>query len=257
MSPSQKGDLSGTIVVITGSSRGLGKETAEAFGERGASVVVNYRTNGEAAEETATTVREAHPGAEAIAVQADMSNSGDIDHLFDRTAEEFGGLDVFVHNAAVTSFKPIREVSAKDIDLTYDIAVKGFVLGAQRALDLMDDGGRIVAVTGNDNHTYMPLHALLGSAKSALENLVRYLAVEEADNDVEVNAVNPGLLDKENYYAKVSEETASAVDKLTSETPKGAVPLRSAAEGIVALADPRHEWITGEVLHVDGGLHAR
>jgi len=250
-------DLAGAIVVITGSSRGLGRETAEAFGERGASVVINYRSNDEAAEETATAVREAHPHAEAITVQADMSRPEEIDNLFDRTAAEFGRLDVFVHNAAVTAFKPLREVSAKDIDLTYDVAVKGFVLGAQRALDLMDDGGRIVAVTGNDNHTYMPLHGLLGSAKSALENLVRYLAVEEADNDVEVNAVNPGLLDKENYYAKVSEETARTVDELTRETPKGAVPLRSVAEGIVTLAEPRHEWITGEVLHVDGGLNAR
>jgi NAD(P)-dependent dehydrogenase (short-subunit alcohol dehydrogenase family) len=158
----------------------------------------------------------------------------------------------------VTAFKPLEDVTVNDINLTYDISVTGFLIGVQRSVDLMEDGGRIIAVSGNDTHTFMPLHGLLASAKSALETLVRQLAVEQAENDIKVNAVNPGILDKENYYTTVSDETEEAIADLTERTPKqDAVPLESAAEAIVTFAEPRHEWVTGEVLHVDGGLIAR
>ena len=257
MTSSQSADLQGDVVVITGASRGLGRAIAEAFGSRGARVVVNYRSDEAAAAETVTVVEDAHEAAAAVAVQADASDPDAIDQLFKRVDEEYGRVDVFVHNAAVTAFKPLAEVTAKDVSLTYDLGVTGFLLAAQNAIDRMEEGGRIVAVSGNDSHTFMPLHGLLGSAKAALECLVRYLAVEQADDGIVVNAINPGLLDKENYYTSISDETAAAMADLEEQTPKGgAVPPSAVAEGTVALAEPRNEWITGEVLNVDGGLAA-
>jgi NAD(P)-dependent dehydrogenase (short-subunit alcohol dehydrogenase family) len=257
MTASQSADLQGDVVVITGASRGLGRAIAEAFGARGARVVVNYRSDEEAAEETVAAVEDAHEAADAIAVQADASDPEAIDHLFERVDEAYGRVDVFVHNAAVTAFKPLAEVTAKDVSLTYGLGVTGFLLAAQNAIDRMDEGGRIVAISGNDSHTFMPLHGLLGSVKAALECLVRYLAVEQADAGIAVNAVNPGLLDKENYYTSISDETAAAMAELEERTPKdSAVPPSAVAEGVVALAEPRNEWITGEVLNVDGGLAA-
>lgn len=257
MTSSQSGDLQGDVVVITGASRGLGSATAEAFGARGARVVVNYRSDDDAAAETVAAVEAAHEDAAAIAVQADASDPDAIDHLFERVDEEFGHVDVFVHNAAVTAFKPLAEVTPKDVSLTYGLGVTGFLLAAQHSIDRMGEGGRIVAVSGNDSHTFMPLHGLLGSAKAALECLVRYLAVEQADDGIAVNAVNPGLLDKDNYYTSISEETAATMEELEGRTPKGsAVPPSAVAEGIVTLAEPRNEWVTGEVLNVDGGFAA-
>ena len=257
MTSNQSADLQGDVVVITGASRGLGRATAEAFGARGARIVVNYRSNEDAAAETVAAVEDAHEDAAAIAVQADVSDPEAVDHLFERVDDEFDHVDVFVHNAAVTAFKPLAEVTPKDISLTYDLGVTGFLLGAQHAINRMNDGGRIVAVSGNDTHTFMPLHGLLGSAKAALECLVRYLAVEQAEDGITVNAINPGLLDKDNYYTSFSEETAAAMTELEKRTPKGsAVPPSAVAEGIVTLAEPRNEWITGEVVNVDGGLAA-
>ncbi|MCY4729923.1 SDR family oxidoreductase [Natronomonas gomsonensis] len=257
MTSSQSADLQGDVVVITGASRGLGRATAEAFGARGTRVVVNYRSNEDAAAKTVAAVKDSHERADAIAVQADASDPDAIDHLFERVDEEYGRVDVFVHNAAVTAFKPLTEVTPQDISLTYDLGVTGFLLAAQHSIERMDEGGRIIAVSGNDSHTFMPLHGLLGSAKAALECLVRYLAVEQANNGITVNAVNPGLLDKDNYYTSISEETAAAMAELEEQTPKeGAVPPSAVAEGIVTLAEPRSEWITGEVLNVDGGLAA-
>ncbi|AQL44351.1 hypothetical protein BV210_17220 [Halorientalis sp. IM1011] len=257
MSAIQSPDWQDAVVVITGASRGLGRAIAERFGARGATVVVNYRSNEEAAAETVVAVEEAHPEAEALAVQADAGDPDAIDYLFDRVDDEFGTVDVFVHNAAVTAFKPLDEVTAKDIALTYDLGVTGFLLATQRALDLMDGDGSVVAVSGNDSHTYMPLHGLLASAKAALECLVRYLAVEQAEKGIRVNAVNPGPLRKDNYYASVSEETAAAMEDLEERVPNGdTVPPEAVAESVALLADPRNEWVTGEVLHVDGGLAA-
>ncbi|WP_226043066.1 SDR family oxidoreductase [Natrinema sp. DC36] len=257
MSRSQTHEWQDAVVVITGASRGLGRAIAEEFGARGATVVVNYRSDEEAAAKTVVAVEEAHPEAEALAVQANAGDSDAIDHLFDRVGDEYEKIDVFIHNAAVTAFKSLDEVTVKDIALTYDLGVTGFLLSAQRALDLMGDDGCIVAVSGNDSHTYMPLHGLLASAKSALECLVRYLAVEQAENGIRVNAINPGPLRKDNYYASVSSETAAAMAELEARVPKGdAVPLSAVAESVALLADPRNEWVTGEILHVDGGLAA-
>ncbi|WP_246989752.1 SDR family NAD(P)-dependent oxidoreductase [Halorientalis marina] len=257
MTSSHPTDLQGEVVVITGASRGLGRATAEAFGTRGARVVVNYRSNTEAAKEAVEVVEAAHDDAEAIAVQADVSDPEAIVELFERVDEAYGTVDVFVHNAAVTAFKPLTEVTAKDVSLTYDLCVTGFLLAAQHAIDRMDEDGRIIAVSANDSHTYMPLHGLLGSAKASLECLVRYLAVEQADNGIMVNAINPGILDKENYYASISEETKDAMDDLKRRTPKGdAVPPSAVAESIVTFAGPGTEWVTGEVLNVDGGFAA-
>jgi NAD(P)-dependent dehydrogenase (short-subunit alcohol dehydrogenase family) len=245
------------VVVITGASRGLGRAIAEGFGARGASVVVNYRTNEEAAAQTVAAVEDSHPEAEALAVQADAGDPDAINHLFDRVDEVYGTIDVFVHNAAVTAFKPLDEVTVDDVALTYDLGVTGFLLATQRALGLMDEDGCIIAVSGNDSHTYMPLHGLLASAKAALECLVRYLAVEQAPDGIRVNAVNPGPLRKDNYYASVSAETAAAMEELEERVPKGdTVPPEAVAESVALLADPRNEWVTGEVLHVDGGLAA-
>lgn len=255
MASEKTASLSGDVVVITGGSRGLGRATAEAFAARGARVVVNYRSNETAACDVVESIEHSYEAGEAIAVQADISTPADIDELFETIEEEYGSVDVLVHNAAVTAFKPLTEVTPKDIDLTYDLSVTGFLLATQRAVELMDDGGRIVAISGNDSHTCLPLHGLLGSAKAALECLVQYLAIELAENDIAVNAVNPGPLDKDNYYTSVSEETAAAMQDLSERMPKDkTVPLSAVADGIVMLSEPGREWITGEVLQVDGGL---
>lgn len=258
MTDSNADSFVGSVVVIVGASRGLGRETALAFARRGAQVVVNYRANEAAAAETLADVEAAHPEAGGITVAADASKPDAVASLFDAVREAYGRVDVFVHNAAVTAFKPLDEVTPKDVSLTYGLGVTGFLVATQEALDLMDEGGSVIAVSGNDSHTYMPLHGLLASAKAAMECLVRYLAVEQAAAGVRVNAVNPGLLDKENYYTGVSAETAAAMEALEAQTPMGgAVPPSAVADTIVMLAGPGTEWVTGQVLNVDGGLSAR
>lgn len=257
MESQQNDEFLGQTVLITGSSRGLGRATAVRFARRGARVVINYRANEEAAAEAVAAVEDAHPESEAVAVQADLSKREGVDHLFDRAEEEYGELDVFVHNAAVTAFKPLDEVTQKDIDLTFDVCINAFLFGAQRALELLNDGGRIIAVSGNDSYKYMPLHGLLGGAKAALEQLVSYLAVEQASRGISVNAVNPGIIDKPggNYYTSLTDETEAAMARMREQIPMGRAPnAEEVAGAILMLAGDDAQWVTGQVVNVDGGL---
>lgn len=250
----------GEVVLITGASRGIGCATAIEFGRRGATVGVNYRTNEDAAAETVAAVEEAHPEAHAKAIQADLSTTDGVGILFDEAESKFGALDIFVHNAAVTAFKPLTDVSRSEIDLTFNLSVHAFVLSAQRALPLMDEGGRIVTVSGMDSHTAMPGHGLLGAAKSAQEMLVRYLAVEHGSDGIRVNSVNVGVseTDSASYYFDSSSEAEEFGDMLVDQTPLGdTTPPASIATAITMLCGDDAGDVTGQVLNVDSGLSAR
>lgn len=250
----------GETVLITGSSRGIGRATAAEFGERGATVVVNYRSNEEAAAEAVEAVESAHPEAMAIAIQADLSTTDGVDALFDAVDDEFGTLDVFVHNAAVTAFKPLVEVSRKEIDLTFDLSVHGFVLSTQRAINLMEEGGRIVTISGIDSTMTMPGHGLLGAAKAALEQLTRYVAVEHGDDGIHANAVNVGVsrTDSSEYFLNSTDEARAWGDLMIEKTPLGEVtPPESIASAVAMLCSDDSRNVTGQVLYVDSGITAR
>jgi NAD(P)-dependent dehydrogenase (short-subunit alcohol dehydrogenase family) len=250
----------GDVVLITGASRGIGRATAVEFGRRGATVGVNYRTDGDAAAETVGAIEDAHPAASGHAIRADLSTTEGVETLFDEVDAEFGTLDVFVHNAAVTAFEPLAEVSRKEIDLTFDLSVHAFVLSVQRALPLMDEGGCVVGVSGMDSHTAMPGHGLLGAAKSAQETLTRYLAVEHGGDDVRINSVNVGVseTDSSEYYFGSSDEAAAFGEMLVEQTPLGdTTPPESVATAVAMLCGDDAGGVTGQVLNVDSGLSAR
>ena len=250
----------GETVLITGSSRGIGRATAVEFGKRGATVVINYRSNEDAAMKAVDAVESAHPEAAAMAVQADLSTTEGIDALFDTVEVEFGELDVFVHNAAVTAFKPLSEVSRKEIDLTFNLSVHAFVLSTQRAVELMDEGSRIVTISGIDSIMAMPGHALLGAAKAALEQLTQYVAVEHGDDGIRANTVNVGVsrTDSSEYYLSSSEEARKFGNLLIDETPLGEItPPESIATSVVMLCTEDSQDVSGQVLNVDSGITAR
>lgn len=251
----------GEVVLITGSSRGIGRATAVEFGRRGATVGVNYRTNEEAAAEVVAAVEEAHPEASAQSFQADLSTSAGVTSLFDAVAAtDWPSMDVFVHNAAVTAFKPLAEVTREEIDLTFDLSVHGFVLSVQRAIPMLAGGGRILAVSGMDSHTAMPGHGLLGAAKAAQEQLVRYMAVEHGPDGIRVNGVNVGVseTDSSEYYFSSSAEAEAFGEMLVEQTPLGVItPPEFVATAITMLCSEDARNVTGQILNVDSGLTAR
>ncbi len=243
-----------TVSLITGSSRGIGRALALTLAREGAAVVVNYVRNAELAT---ATVREIESlGSRAIAVQANMENVEEIDALFAAVEEQFGRLDHFVSNAAASSFKKIVDLKAHNLDRSFDLNVRAFVLGAQRAVNLMKEGGRIAVLSSYGSIRAYPTYANLGSNKAAVEAFVRYMAVEFAPRGINVNAVNGGLIDTEScayFYERVAGMAPMA--SVLSKIPKGRMgTVQEVADTIAFLLAPESEYVTGQTICVDGGL---
>jgi enoyl-[acyl-carrier protein] reductase III len=252
--PASDGYAADKVALITGSSRGIGRTLALSLADQGGSVVVNYKANAELAAEVVAGVKER--GGRAIAVQADMESPEDIDRLFDAARDEFGRLDYFVDNAAASSFKLIKDLKLHHLDRSYAMNIRSFVLGAQRAVDLMADGGRIVTLSSYGSIRAYPTYANLGAAKAALEAYVRYMAIEFAPLGINVNAVNGGIIESDSsaYFYGV-EGMPDLETQVLPKIPKGRMgTVKEVSDTVEFLLEPRSEYITGQSIVVDGGL---
>jgi len=246
------------VELVTGSSRGIGRATALLFAERGHDIVVHYRREGEAAEAVAKEARAA--GAEALVVKGDLQDAEVPGRLLGEVADRFGRLDVLVANAASTAFKPLSDVTARHLDLTMRTVVQSFLLLSQGAVPLMAGRpGAIVAVSGFDSLRVVANHGLLGAAKAALEQLVRYLAVELGPQDIAVNSVLPGFVatDSARLWADTSHpggwEAFEADQTVTVPAGRMAAP-EEIAEIIAFLCSPPGRCIRGHNLIADAGV---
>lgn len=247
----------GQVVLVTGASRGMGRATAERFAREGATVVVNYRRDAEAAAATLGAI-EAR-GGRGLAIAADLEDGGAIEAMFERVRSELGRLDVFIANAAATAFRPLLESKDYNVTKTYAITVTGFVRCAKAAAELMHErGGSMVAVSGFDAIRYVPGHGVLGSAKASMETLVRYLAVELASRRVRVNAVSPGYIDTDSarlYAAYGGSDWDTRVRRDWLPTiPAGRIgTVEEVASVIAFLCSAEASYVTGQTLAIDGG----
>jgi NAD(P)-dependent dehydrogenase (short-subunit alcohol dehydrogenase family) len=242
------------VALVTGSSRGIGHALALTLAREGAAVAVNYNRNAELAAETVRAIEAL--GARAVAVQANVEESEQIDRLFDRVESEFGRLDLFVSNAAASAFKKIADLRAHHLDRSFNLNVRAFVLGAQRAVKLMKAGGRIVVLSSYGSARAYPTYANLGSNKAAIEAWVRYMAVEFAPLGINVNAVSGGLIDTEScayFYENVP--GMAPIESVLSKVPKRRMgSAQEVADTVAFLLAPESEYITGQTICVDGGL---
>lgn len=250
--------LRGKHALVTGGSRGIGRGIALKLAECGAKVAVHYYTNEAAAKETLQRARK--HGADGFLVQADVSRVDDLKRMFGEVRQRFGTLDVFVANARpeLAKFyqKPL-EISLEAWDHALDSQAKAFLVGVREAAPMMGQGGRIVAITyapGAQKGTWQPWVAM-GSAKAALESLVRYLAVTLAPRGITVNSVSPGLTDDSvlNGLPDPVVQTARAWHA-SGFTPMGRMGTPADIGNVVALlASPDSAWITGQLVVADGG----
>src|SRR6266478_3100912 len=182
--------------LITGSSRGIGRGIALALAEEHVKVAIHYYQNEAAAKETLAQVRER--GSDGVLVRADVKDPAQITEIFGEVEREFGKLDIFVSNArpeAPTFYQPPLDITLKQWDTAFDSQAKAFLVGVREALPLMSDGGRILAMTyaeGSRTGGLQPWVGM-GSAKAALESLVRYFAVAVAKRGITLSSVHPGL----------------------------------------------------------------
>ncbi len=187
--------LSGKHALITGSSRGIGRGIALKLADHGVNVAVHYYQNEAAALDTLAQVRER--GADGFVVQADVLDSKQITQMFGKVKAEFGKLDIFVSNArpeAAAFFYPPMDITLEQWNAASDSQAKAFLVAVHEAVPLMAKGGRILAITYAQGSRTGGVQSWvgMGSAKAALESLVRYFAVALAKRGITVNAISPG-----------------------------------------------------------------
>jgi len=246
------------VALVTGSSRGIGRATALVLARAGHDVVVHYRREVEAAEAVGKEVESA--GASALVVPADLQDAEAPGRLMAAVGERFGRLDVLVANAASSVFKPMLDIEPRHLDLTFRTVVQSFLLLVQGAVPLMAGRpGTVVAVSGIDTVWVMDNHGLLAAAKAALEQLVRYLAVELGPRDVAVSGVMPGYVETASYrfFAEnVHHAGPEAVEaEVAARTPAGRAATAEEIAGIIHfLTTPAGRWIRGQTIVADGGV---
>ena len=190
---SEERPLSGRVAVVTGGSRGIGRGIALRLARDGAHCVITYRRQADAAHEVVEAVERL--GVKGLALPLELAEPSAAAPFMDRIGEAFGRLDILVASAAATAFRPMLEQKAHNVRLTFAITVESFIALVQAAVPLMRGRpGRVVAISGIDSFQAMTGHGVLGSAKAAMESLVRAFALELGPEGITVNGVNPGFI---------------------------------------------------------------
>ena len=239
--------FAGKSVLVTGGSRGIGREIALRFADLGATkVAISYLRNDSAAEETAGEIRER--GAEATLLRG---NVGDPEKAAS-FVEELGALDVLVSNAATGVIRPALELEERHWDWTLNANARAFFTLVRNAAPNMQPGSSIVATSSLGSTRVLENYILVGTSKAALEALVRYLAVELAPRGINVNAVSAGLV--ETGALEFFPNREEMLKWYRERTPAGRlVEPRDVAEVVCFLASPAAGMIRGQTVVVDGG----
>jgi enoyl-[acyl-carrier protein] reductase III len=247
----------GKVALVTGSGRNIGRDIALRLAREGADVGVNFFRKRAPAEATADEIRAL--GRQALAVRADVSKPEGLRALFGAVEAEFGGLDIFVHNAASGYNRPALQQRVKGWDWTLNVNARAALFGAQHAVRLMErrGGGTIVNISSLGAHRVLPDYVLVGASKAALEALTRYLAVELAPLGIRVNAVSAGVIDTDalRFFPSIAERFGDDLRGFVERTPAGRLVTGEDIAAVVAfLCSPDAAMIRGQVIMVDGGF---
>jgi 3-oxoacyl-[acyl-carrier protein] reductase len=242
--------LEGKVALVTGASRGIGRAIAVRLGRDGASVIVNYSGNAEAAREAVAAVQAA--GGRAVAVQADVGKVAEIERLFNETIRQFGRLDILVNNAGSMFNKPLADVTEEEYDRIFAVNVKGAFFACQQAARRMADGGRIVNFSSSTTALMLPTYSAYVAAKGAVEQFSHVLAKELGPKGITVNVVSPGPTDTDLFGQGKTEQDKQRFAQMAALGRLGRP--EDIADVVAFLASDEARWITGQNIRANGGL---
>jgi NAD(P)-dependent dehydrogenase (short-subunit alcohol dehydrogenase family) len=238
--------LSGKTAVITGGATGIGRAAAKRFIDEGAFVFIFGRRQKE------LDAAVAYLGPNARAVKGSVSDEADLDRLYAAVKAERGTLDIVFANAGVGSQLALGKITAKHIDETFDINVKGTIFTVQKALPLMGKGGSIILTGSSAGTTGAPAFTAYSASKAAVRNLARTWAEDLKGTGIRVNVLSPGATATELAKAALGEEGLKAYGSMTALQRMGDPAEVGAAAAFLASQDS--SFMTGSEVAVDGGL---
>jgi 3-oxoacyl-[acyl-carrier protein] reductase len=241
--------MSTKVAIVTGSSRGIGREIALTLAKAGHDVVVNYTSNQNSAQEVVEEIQKL--GRQSIAVRADVSKSEDIKSLFKKTIDTFGGYDILVNNAGIILYKLHAEVTDEEFDQIMGVNVRGTFLAMREAAQTMRPNGRIINFSSSTTNMMLPTYGAYVATKGAVEQLTRSLSKEVGSKGITVNVVSPGPTETDLFLEGKSQEQLSRFEQMSAFNRLG--KPRDIAEVVNFLASDAAAWITGQNIRVNGG----
>jgi enoyl-[acyl-carrier protein] reductase III len=243
-------ELKGKVAFVTGGTRGIGLAVAERLAKRGADIIISYFRSRQSANEAVEKIKAY--GVECYAHRANMGNHEQIPPIFDGIKSRYGKLDILISNAALGLYTSMLEIDDKAWDLSMHTNARAFLNCVQLASPMMPDHSRIVTLSSLGSIRYIPGYAAIGVSKAAIENMVRYMAIELAHRHITVNCVSGGFIDTS--ALKVFPNYEQMKREVSERTPfKRIGTPEEVADVVVFMASPQASWITGQTVIVDGG----
>ena len=247
--------------IVTGASTGIGKAIAIAMGKAGAKVVINYRAGGDKAAQVVEEIKD--EGGEAIAIQADVSSEPEVQQMFRQAVEAWGSIDILVNNAGVQLDSPFHEMTLEQWNTAIAVDLTGHFLCSREAVrefkrrgmvpEISRALGKIIAISSVHDTIPWAGHANYTAAKGGVLMLMKSIAQELAPEHIRVNAVSPGAIKTDiNKSVWGSPEGMQGLLKLV---PAGRIgEVEDISKAVVWVASDEADYMTGEVLYIDGGM---
>ena len=243
-------DFVGKTTLVTGASRGIGKAIALEFARRGSNIAFNYLRNHKAAADSKKEIEAL--GVKCVAVRAHLGDTDKIDEMFKNISTEFKTLNILINNAASGVQKRANELQPKHWDWAMNINARAPWICSIKASELMHEGGNIINITSEGSRTVLPYYLSVGTSKAALESLTKYLAVELAEKNINVNAISGGYIETGAFDSFPNKESMS---EATTKTLSGRkMTAQDIANVAVFLCTDKADMIRGQILVVDGGV---
>lgn len=245
------------IALVTGSSRGLGKNTALALAKKGVGVIVTYRSNEAEANSVVAAITEM--GSKAVALQLDMSNTKTFARFVEQlkqslqTTWQTEQFDFLVNNAGIGINQPFAETTEEEFDQLMNIQFKGVFFLTQKLLPLIKDGGRIVNLSSGLARFTLPGYSAYASMKGAIEVLTRYLAKELGHRQITANVIAPGAIATD-FGGGAVRDNPEINKFIASQTALGRVGEPDDIGGAIAsLLSDENRWVNAQRIEVSGG----
>ncbi len=252
-------NISGKIALVTGGSRGLGKDMSLRLAEYGSDVILTYNTKKEEAEKVVSEIES--KGQKAAALQFNIADIKSFDKFLEQTSkllkDKWGKdkFDFLINNAGIGATIPFANVTEEDFDSFMNIHFKGVYFLTQKSLQMMNDNGRIINLSSGTARFVNPGYSVYASMKGAIEVFTKYIAKEIGTRGITVNVVAPGAIETDFNNAAIR-NNPQAKTRIASITALGRVGVAEDIGGVVAfLCTEDARWITGQRIEVSGGMN--